>query len=388
MLMVAGLCIGGAMIGLPTALFGLGMWGSLAMLITCWLFMSYTALLTYEVNTAYPPGCHFLTMAANSLGELGKWVTSTCYLVLLYSLVSAYLSASSNLLNDMFGLLAYDHLGVAMLLVLALVVGLVATGTTNVAKCNRFLMLALMATFFAMVAMVAMVLPQVHLMPAPQSFWHDIPMAGVVTMTSFGFHILVPTLRVYSQGDQRMMYIAILCGGGIALLMYILWVMVVFGAVPTETLAMIRDGDIGSAEMLGPMFPEKMPELLNLSGHYFILLAVVTSFIGVLVSLVDFLADSLSIHNHGVGKLKLLTLAVLPPIIFAIFFPYGFVTALTYAGIMVAILHGVLPALMAWQVREAGLETIYRAPGGNVSLAIVLGISSAIIVAECIDKWN
>ena len=384
-LMVAGLCIGGAMIGLPISLVGLGLWGSMLMLLACWGLMTYTALLTYEVNTAFPPGCHFLTMASKTLGIPGKIVTSVCYMVLLYALVAAYLTASSEMINELFSSVFTDHLGVAMLLTLSLVVGMLATGTTNVAKCNRYLMFVLLGSFIFMVIVLA---PEVNEVMTSQPEWNDIPVAGVVALTSFGFHILIPTLRVYTQGNQQHLIKAIIGGSAIALFIYCIWVFVSMGSVSPETLTMIRDGDIGSAKMLDAMFDGHTHPFFSVVGHCFVLLAVLTSFIGVLVSLVDFLADSLSIKNKGIGRPKLIALALLPPLVFTLFYPHGFVVALTYAGIMVAILHGILPVLMVWRVRKHALPTDYQTPGKQWALLFVLLASMAVIFAEFLEKWS
>ncbi len=382
MLMIAGLCIGGAMVGLPASLHGLGYYGAMALLVMCWLVMTYTGLLTYEVNAHFPLGCHFLTMAGHTLGRGGKIVTSVCYLALLYALIAAYLTASAEMVHDM---LAID--GAAWLssaLVLVFVVAIVASGTWVVARVNRILMIVLVLAYGVMVSIV---LPHSHVPAVRIPDWPDLPVAAVVALTSFGFHILIPTVRGYLADNSAQIVRAIVGGGLLALLVYVLWLSAVMMTVSDETLAMIRTGNLSSSAMLAPMFASISNGMLTWSGHYFILLAVLTSFIGVLLSLIDFLADSLGMVKQGMAMIKLLLLSLVLPLAFAVYYPHGFVLALTYAGVMVAILHGVLPALMAWQVRGRGEASTYCAPGGKLVLSLVVMASSILIIFELSEKF-
>ena len=70
----------------------------------------------------------------------------------------------------------------------------------------------------------------------------------------------------------------------------------------------------------------------------------------------------------------------IPPLLFAIFYPSGFVAALGYAGVFVAILYGLLPAFMVWHGRyiEKRKER-FRVFGGKILLLIMLIGSFAII---------
>ena len=62
--MVSGLCIGGAMVGMPAALAPLGFLGSFFLLSGCALLMVLTAILTNELASYGPEGTHFLHMAS------------------------------------------------------------------------------------------------------------------------------------------------------------------------------------------------------------------------------------------------------------------------------------------------------------------------------------
>ncbi|MGE0198567.1 MAG: aromatic amino acid transport family protein, partial [Simkaniaceae bacterium] len=108
--------------------------------------------------------------------------------------------------------------------------------------------------------------------------------------------------------------------------------------------------------------------------------ALVTSFFGVALSLYDFLADGFRIKKTMKGKTSLLVLMFLPPLLFALFYPSGFVVALGYAGVFVAVLYGILPVLMVWHGRyiEKKKER-FRVVGGKPLLLAMFVGSLAII---------
>ena len=111
------------------------------------------------------------------------------------------------------------------------------------------------------------------------------------------------------------------------------------------------------------------------------LTAFLNSFLGCGLSLSHFLKDGLKIHNSLKGRLVTLLMTLVPPILFVLLFPKGFILALDYAGIFVALLLGVLPALMVLYGRaHFGHDADYKVKGKTllplfviVSYLIVIG---------------
>jgi tyrosine-specific transport protein len=61
----------------------------------------------------------------------------------------------------------------------------------------------------------------------------------------------------------------------------------------------------------------------------------------------------------------------LPPLAFALFYPRGFVMALGYAGVALAVLALLIPSMLAWQSRKHNPQANYRVAGGAPALALV-----------------
>ncbi len=87
--------------------------------------------------------------------------------------------------------------------------------------------------------------------------------------------------------------------------------------------------------------------------HVFDDLALATSFLGVALGLFDYLADLFQRSNTVGGRLQTGAITFLPPLAFALFYPRGFVMALGYAGVALAVLALIIPSLLTWQLGVA-----------------------------------
>ena len=80
------------------------------------------------------------------------------------------------------------------------------------------------------------------------------------------------------------------------------------------------------------------------------------------------------------GKVLLLILMFAPPLLFSLFYPTGFILAVGYAGVFVAVLYGILPAIMVWKGRYVEkVKGQFRVPGGKASLVVIFLGSIAVI---------
>src|SRR5438552_1817543 len=96
-LLIVGTCIGAGMLALPIATAELGFIGSCILLVVCWLVMTYGALLLLEVNLWMPQNSNLISMAKATIGPSGQIISWVTYLLLLYSLLCAYIAGGSDL---------------------------------------------------------------------------------------------------------------------------------------------------------------------------------------------------------------------------------------------------------------------------------------------------
>jgi tyrosine-specific transport protein len=384
-LFVAGTSMGAGMLALPVATAAYGFTPSILLFGICWLCMMLTGLLVLEVNLWLKPGANIVSMATQTLGLGGKMIAWATYLLLFYSLMAAYVSGMGDLVQKTFN--THFHLqlstGTGSFLLIILVGAAVYRGMHSVDYLNRIFffgkLITLLAVIFAIMPFVNT--PQLAHIQLTHA-WLALP----IIITSFGFQNTIPVLRVYLKDDVKKLRAVIFIGSSIPLLVYIIWECVIIGVVPIEgkegLLQILSAGQpaTGLADALNHILQNNW--ISNLFKT-FTLCAIITSFVGVSFSLFDFLIDSFQIPQNKKGRMLAISLTFLPPLLFAFLYPDGFIMALGYAGIFVAVLLGILPVLMAWSGRYCKkIATGYRPRIHRLTMVLILLFSLFLIYSQ------
>lgn len=382
-LLVAGCCIGAGMLGLPVLTALGGFRPTLLLFTLSWLFMAATGLLLLEVNLWFKEEVSIVSMASKTLGPIGKILAWALFAFLFYSLMVAYAAGSGQLFSDFlkewFSIQFPEWAG-SLLFSLAFGIFLYL-GTKSVDGINRLLMAGLAATYFILVGMGAR-----HV--NPDFLLHvnwKASLIGVPAMIiSFGYHNLIPSLTSYLKHDTKKLKFAILAGSSLPLIIYLMWEWLILGIVPVEGEGGFREalsqGDMATRALRNAVGSTFVVEV----AEYFAFFAIVTSFLSVALSFVDFLADGLKIKKDRKGKIGLCALSLAPPFFLALYYPNIFLNALNYAGAFGAvILFGIMPALMVWRGRYLQrVEGERLLPGGKFTLALIILVSAAVFTLE------
>lgn len=381
-LLVAGTTIGAGMLALPVVTGLAGFFPSLLLFLFFWVFMTYTAFLILEVNLWMGDEANMISMAKKTLGHWGEVVAWVAYLFLLYALTCAYLAGSAPLvigfIKTWFGVELPEWLGFVPLF--AIFGYFVMMGTKLVDYVNRLLMVGLGLAF---VWILLLLFPQVNLGKLGHVDFSALSLAVPVVATSFGFHIVIPSLTTYLERDVGKIRAALWIGSTIPLIVYVLWEAAALGVIPL--------GNIEEAFSKGTNGAQLLTELLNKPffntlTRLFTFCAIVTSFLGVSMSLADCLSDGLRMRKIGHPSWVVDVLTFVPPMVFALIDPRAFLTALELAGAFgVTFLLAFMPALMVWSGRYRLHETGYRVRGGKAALVLVILFSLSIMGSEL---WN
>jgi len=386
-LLVSGTTIGAGMLALPVVTGLAGFAPTLVLFLLYWVYMTYTAFLILEVNLWLGENINMITMAHRTIGKVGEAVSWITYLFLLYLLTTAYLAGGApvvvNCVEMMTGLTIPEWAGALPLL---LIFGFfVYEGTKYVDLLNRLLMLGLVIAYSAMTLLMA---PHVDTHLLSYANWGNFWLAVSVAATSFGFHIIIPTLTTYMHHNTAKLKKVILIGSIIPLIVYILWEMITLGVVPIEGPYGIREGFQEGANGATLLSEQLGGSFVSVIAQMFSFFAIVTSFLGVTLSLSDFLADGLHIKKTHVGRFFLVALTFVPPLFFILMSPRAFLSALEYAGAFgVVILLGLMPPLMVWAGRyHKGFKGSFTVPGGKPALAAAIVVSLIVILGEAANK--
>nr|WP_233149042.1 tyrosine transporter TyrP [Shimwellia pseudoproteus] len=371
------------MLAMPLAAAGIGFGVTLLLLVGLWALMSYTALLLVEVYQHAPADMGLSSLALRYLGRPGQWIAGCSMLFLMYALTAAYISGAGELLasslSQWLDTAITPTTGVLLFTVIA--GGVVCAGTAMVDLFNRFLF---SAKVIFLVIMLALLLPHIHkanllTMPLAQGLTLS---AIPVIFTSFGFHGSVPSIVSYLNGNQRKLRLVFIVGSAIPLMAYILWQLTTLGAISSTSFMGIMASHSGLNGLLQAIREVVATPHVELAVHLFADLALATSFLGVSLGLFDYLADLFQRNNRFSGRLQTGLITFLPPLAFALFYPEGFVIALGYAGVALAVLALILPALLVWQSRKQYPSAEYRVLGGKPALCLILLCGVAVIAIQ------
>ncbi|CAH6043304.1 Tyrosine-specific transport protein, partial [Klebsiella oxytoca] len=382
-LIVAGTTIGAGMLAMPLASAGVGFGVTLALLITLWALMCYTALLLLEVYQHVPADMGLGSLAARYLGRYGQWATGFCMLFLLYALTAAYISGAGELLaSSLNQWLDWTLPPAAGVLIFTAIGGtVVCIGTSLVDLFNRFLF---SAKIIFLAIMLALLLPHVHqinLLTLPLQ--QGLALSAIpVIFTSFGFHGSIPSIVSYLGGDIRKLRRVFIIGSFIPLVAYIFWQLATLGSIDSPAFTALLAQNAGLNGLLEAIREVVASSHVELAVHLFADLALATSFLGVALGLFDYLADLFQRQNSAGGRLQSGLITFLPPLAFALFYPRGFVMALGYAGVALAVLALMLPSLLVMKSRQQHPDAPWRVAGGSAALWLVLLCGIAIVVIQ------
>lgn len=368
-MLVAGTTIGGGMLGLPLETGQAGFYPSLFAYLIAWVFMAGTGLLFLEVCLWMKRETNLVSMAEETLGKPGMVVTWILYLFLFSSLTLAYVVGGGNMISEATNETLPDYLG-SFLFVL-IFGGIVWAGAGVVGKLNLPLMLGLGISFFAFLYLG---FPHIEWERLKTAKWSHLPYCMPIIFATFGYQGLVPTLTQYMGFDAKKTRQAILYGSAIPLLTYIIWQGLILGIVPVEgTHGLVAAAKAGQ-NAVRPMKHFIQSGSVIFIGASFAFFAITTSFLGVTLGLVDFLADGLKVKKTPLGRLILCLIIFVPALIVGLIYPQIFLKALELAGgIGVAGLLGFMPILMVWRGRYVLKKEGERIlPGGRIALSLLL----------------
>ncbi len=353
--LILGTCIAAGMLGLPVVTAGNHFLLTAIMIISAWLLMTTGAYCLLQVNLASKPGANIISMSGNTLGRFIKALTWVIYLLLLYSLICAYLAASGDLLQ---ALCKEIHISIPRTLstILAtLILGsIVYHGIRAVDIVNRGLMSTKIIICFILIGAIV---PFTHLAPLNTGHWQWKGSTWLVIITSFGYGSILPSIRDYLHSDRKQLTRAVLIGGFVPMTLYLIWISVIQGALPHTgpqgLVAMNNAPDTNSALML-QIAALTHHDIIKAISAAFISICSVTGFLSVSLSLMDVLADGLNRKKDGWNKIFIALLALLPPMLIVIFDPAIFTRALAYAGFCCLYILAVLPVTMFLKLKYWG----------------------------------
>ncbi len=384
-LLVMGTCIGAGMLALPVVTGVTGFIPAIVVNLFCCLFMMATGLLFLEAILWMEDRSNVLTIAGHFLGRWGKIISGISFLFLYYCLNVSYCAGGTPALASiLYQLTGIEIGGVFAYLFFSILFGVIVyLGASVLNRINSLFMVGLFLSFFFLIGIGS---TQVDSALLERSNWRLTLAATPTLFGAYGYHNLLPSLSSYLKRHVMSLRLAIVFGTLFTFIIYSIWQWMIIG---TLTLEQIQYADThGEPVTQALQVLTGYPWLVRL-GETFGFFALVTSFMGVSFSMVDFLADGLKVsfnrsYHEGWKRLLLCAIVFIPPALFAAANPGIFIEAIGVAGgFGEAILNGLLPIGVVWIGRYwLKLPSQYSLFGGKPLLVILFLITFLIMGVE------
>lgn len=345
-MMIVSTSVGMGILGLPIVTYSSGFIPTIFSFVLAWVFMTLAAFYILDVKMSVRGHYSLASMIKLTLGKPGHYFASTIILLLLYALLSTYLMAAVAWLKLLVPSLGdYSECIIALFFTLFFVMIMICSERW-LYNINNLLGMGVLLAFVVMISS--------SLSPSQPHFLQQVHVREILPalpllLTTFGFSIVVPAITEYLSYDKKLTKKAIVFGSLISLLAYVVWEWVALGNIPLQGdnsfHALKQLGDNGTGVIVALATLARHPWVIFF-GKLFAFLLVITSFLGISLALLHFLSDLLHVSLVGSRRFILATCMYIPPVVVIIFFPRAFVQFLSFAGIFVAILLGLFPALM------------------------------------------
>jgi tyrosine-specific transport protein len=389
-LLVVGTTIGAGMLALPIATAQLGFISSVGLLVGCWAVMTVCAFLFLEVCLWLPPNTNLISMAGITLGRWGQAVAWLAYLLLLYSILSAYIAGGGDLLHYLLKTSGIELSQSVVSVLFTLLFGsVVYFGIRAVDYVNRGLMFGKMGAYLLLVILM---LPFITMGNLGSGEFSRVvfPTSLSITVVAFTCLMIIPSLRTYFGEDVKSLRLTILFGTLIPLVCYIAWDAVIMGIIPLVGTPGLKSME-HSSELVAALTSLLQKDNITMLAKFFTSICMATSFLSISLCLSDFLSDGFKVKKEGMGNLLIYGITFIPPVLIVLFFPDAFIQGLEWAGLSCFILMVFFPPLMVWSGRyfnSIATSHAYKVPGGKPLLSVLLAFGVMMITLGLLQRLS
>lgn len=383
-LLVIGNVIGAGILALPIATAQLGLPFAILMLLFFWILMMLGAYYFLEANLALPSGSNLISMSRAALGKWGITIAWVCNLLVMYSLISAYISGGGDLIQVNFHYIGISLPSWVSSFGFLLIFGFIVSRGIHIADhANRLLMLIKTIIFFTILIGLVNHFDLNLISYVPQNKFSTSLL--IIVLTSFGFAVLIPSLRSYYQSDVKKIKSIIFWGTFIPFMCYVIWVTLIFSVLPYH-------GDYGLEQISTSTHPVSDLQLaLNKSLHIqwitqamniFSSICIITSFLANSISLTDFIADGLNRNTRDKKNWLVYFAAYFPALLAVLFYQKAFLLGLSVAATFAILQLLILPGVIVWclRYRNKNIQLKYSVFGGKLLLGFLLIVSMVLLV--------
>ena len=351
--LIVGNLIGAGILALPinTGLSGfipslLGLFITSAAMYYSAIILSTEAVNRQESTFNYP------SLYQTYLGNAGKWVAVLANLIILYGLLTAYLTGITSIIDNLF------HLPVKPVwLMLGFFTATALISLASIDRIAKYIAVLVLVKCAVFVLIAGMAGDHVEAKNLSHLNWPLFICGIPILITAFHFHNIIPAICESLKWNQQVINRTMLIGMIMGFAMNATWLLVGIGVLPLD------DSPIGLVNAFVKNLPATIPlaeaigsQTFLLLASFFALVAITTAYLANGMGLIGFMDDLSSQHLGKVNPLLSRALAFGPPLLIALVYPDIFLKAIDFAGgFGIVTLFGILPAIIA--IRKAQTRT-------------------------------
>ena len=381
---VAATCIGSGMIALPITLVKIGIIPAILVMLAIWFIIYYTSLINLELNLQAGKGMALDALCKHFSGKKTQLLSTILLHLLLYSLLSAYITGGSLIIEEILGI---GNLSLPYTIILFFILYL---QSNLINRINNILFVILLGVILLLLGFLATSVNW-FVMPLFENNDISVWLALIpVVFTSFGFQVIFHTVTKYYKYNPFILKKVFFWGSLIPAIIYIVWTSSVVGAIYNNSKEFYQQmilGSVNISQLITQLSLITNNPLIQTLVMWLSFLAIATSAIGVGLGLVDKIGSYINEQNIKTqaknNQLRFLSaaLTVFPPYFIAFLSPNAFTSILSFAGIILSLIAIILPIYLLSLVKK----DFYYPHLKNkflINLSLITGIS-IIICGMC-----
>ncbi len=367
---ITGNMIGAGILGLPIKTGMAGFWPSMAGLLALSAALFFTAVvLAKESIKNRRENFHYPSLYQEYFGTAGKWIATLANLIILYGLLTVYLTGSTTVIARLLNVPVPKS--AIMLIFFTIFTGITFFRPKLLLWCSTLFVVFLWISFGVLVIMGE---KYVDASRFAYRDWKMLPAALPIIVMAANFHNIIPTICKKLNWNIRDILLAFTFGAVIGFIMNVIWIQVGIGVLNLEGAGGILNALQKNLPATVPLANAIKSPLFMQAALMFTLTAIITSYISIGRTQIDFIDDIITNHTRmpSSGFLSF-ALSFAPPLIISLLYPNIFLSALDFVGgTGKVILFGIFPCILAIRSMRSLLKRLLLAAPALVLFWFIL----------------
>ncbi len=379
LLLIISAMIGGGIFTLPIMAFKLGIIGTVILTIIIYIIMGIAGMMVVEVCTKLPKyRNHYSSLAEAAYGKTGRILGLIAFSIAIYAALAAYISSSSTLIGSSSirgGSIQNISPTIIELIFTVILSAIIISSIKYSEQINRIVMSIKIICLVTVVTLLSQYIEIRNLFIIPLDLTNLVQVLLIIIL-AFSYQSILPSIVNYIGPEHKhTIKKIIIYGVTITCVIYILWIIAMAGFINNAGAKQAFQENPNLNELVSIIKENTDNSSVIMFLNIFLNITLIASFLTIALAFLDFWIDALKLDTSIKGRLVAGFIAIVPPLIVAIFFSKSiFVLALAVSGFAGFGYSVLLPSSVAYKLYDKyNSEGSYFFGGGkNLRLCFMI----------------